>query len=115
MGTLIVECDVSKVSDGYHTFEELYDHRCLLFVALMRGNPELSWRANHHYDGTKYDGWFLAGMHLPTGDISYHMPISTWEWLDGCGIVTSLRAPEWDGHTSSDVLRRLVAWCSGKQ
>ena len=28
------ERERSKISDGYHDFEELYEHRCRLFVAL---------------------------------------------------------------------------------
>ena len=98
--------ETGKISDGYHTFDELYEHRCHLFAALMRSNPELSWRANNHEDGTMYGGWFVAGMHLPTGDISYHMPISMWEMLDDVGIATSNRCPKWDGHTTYDVVDR---------
>lgn len=102
---------MGEVSDGDHTFNELYDHRNHLFVALMRSHPQLSWRANNHSDGSNFGEWFIAGMHLPTGDISYHLPRWMWEMLDGCGIETSLRAPEWDGHTPADVVKRLAAWC----
>ena len=114
MGTLHVdvECDASKVSDGYHTFEELYEHRCYLFAALMRSNPKLSWRANNHDDGTIFDGWFVCGIHLPTGDISYHLPVDMWQKLDNCGITTTLRAPKWDGHTAADVVNRLKQFCA---
>jgi hypothetical protein len=111
MGILTIECDTGKASDGYHTFDELYDHRCHLFVALMRSTPNLSWRANNHEDGTMYDNWFVAGMHLPTGDISYHLPMTMWKMLDGVGIVTSNKAPKWDGHTAADTVKRLAAWC----
>ena len=111
MGTLTIECDTGKISDGYHTFDELYDHRCNLFVALMRSTPMIAWRANNHEDGTMYDGWFVAGMHLPTGDISYHLPVAMWEMLDGCGIATSNKGPKWDGHTAADTVKRLAAWC----
>lgn len=104
------EEDKGNISDGYHTFNELYDHRCHLFIALMRSNPAISWRANNHSDGSNYTDWFVAGMHLPTGDISYHLPNWMWEMLDRCGIKTSLRAPEFDGHSSSDVVKRLAKW-----
>lgn len=114
MGTLTIECDTGKASDGYHTFDELYAHRCHLFVALMRSNPTISWRANNHEDGAMYEGWFVAGMHLPSGGISYHLPCAMWEMLDGCHIATSLRAPKWDGHTASDTIKRLAAWCVPK-
>ena len=100
------------ISDGYHTHEELYEHRNHLFVALMRGNPAISWRANNHDDGTMYEGWFIAGMHLPSGDISYHLPVEMWELLDGVGIATTNRAPKWDGYTPDDVVERLARWCA---
>jgi hypothetical protein len=104
--------DNSGVSDGYHTFEELYNHRHCLFLALMRSHPKLSWRAVCHADGTHYKGWIICGMHLPTGDITYHLPAVLWSKLNGCGITTSTRAPEWDGHTSQDVITRLDKWLS---
>lgn len=99
-----------EISDGYHTFAELYEHRHALFIALMRSHPEISWRANNHEDGTMFDNWFIAGMRLPTGDISYHMPVSLWTMLDGVGIATSNLGPAWDGHTPDDVVKRLMAW-----
>ncbi len=107
---LQVPCEPGQVSDGYHTFDELYEHRCLLMVGLMRAHPQLSWRANNHSDGTNIEGWFIAGMKLPTGQISYHLPVRMWELLDGCGMRTTLRAPEWDGHTSQMVIERLTEW-----
>jgi hypothetical protein len=102
--------DNGKISDGYHTFDELYDHRCHLFIALMRSNPDISWRANNHEDGSGYPSWFVAGMHLPTGDISYHLPNWMWEMLDYSGIATSNKAPKWDGHMAPDVVNRLAEW-----
>lgn len=103
--------DKGSISDGYYTFDELYEHRHRLFIALMRCNPELAWRANNHHDGEGYEGWFIAGMDLPTGQVSSHLPARLWESLDGVGIRTTNRAPKWDGHTSDDVLERLAAWC----
>lgn len=100
----------TDVSDGYHTFGELYDHRNHLFIALMRSNPAISWRANTQDDGEDYPNWFIAGMHLPTGDISYHLPVWMWEMIDGCGIATTNRAPKWDGHTPADVVKRMEEW-----
>ena len=110
MGKITIETEIGKVSDGYHTFDELYDHRCLLFVALMKTNPKISWRANNHDDGTSYESWFVAGMHLPSGDISYHLPQYMWKLLDNVKIKTSNKAPKWDGHTSKDVVSRLEEW-----
>ena len=100
---------VGKVSDGYHTFDELYNHRHMLFTALMRSHPDLSWRSKLHHGGDMFDDYFIAGMDLPDcGYITYHMPMSMWDLC--AGIKELQRAPEWDGHSSDDVLRRLDAW-----
>ena len=106
----VLEVRKGEISDGYHTFDELYEHRCALFVALMKTNPIISWRANLHEDGTCYEGWFVAGMSLPTGEITYHLPDRMWELLDNVGIETSNTAPKWDGHTAADVVNRLEEW-----
>ncbi len=95
---------IGKVSDGYHSFDELYEHRCMLFIALMSAYPELSWKSRKHSDGSSYDGWFIAGMNLPAGQITYHLPNRLWDLTK----VKELScAPEYDGHTSKDVIRRL--------
>lgn len=97
----------NDISDGYHTFGELYEHRLALFIALIKMNPKLSWRANNNDDGSFFEGWFVAGIKLPTGDISYHLPNKRWQDLDNLGISTSNCAPKFDGHTSHDVIDRL--------
>lgn len=39
-------------------------------------------------------------------DKGYHLPMSEW---DNCKWANTLEnAPEWDGHTSADVLKRLA-------
>lgn len=103
--------DTNDISDGYHTFGELYEHRIELFIALCRVIPceerECSvWRSKKHSDGIEWDGWFLLGINKTPGQqITYHLPISKW---DQCSFVDELdQAPAWDGHTSQDVLDRL--------
>ena len=99
-----------NTSDGYHTFAELYLHRHFLFMALMISHPEKSWRSKSHSDGSVFDGWFIAGMHLPAGDVTYHLPIKAWDNLDDHDISTLQTAPEWDNHTPHDVLLRISDW-----
>ena len=102
-----------ETSDGYHTFNELYDHRITLFIALcaeIAFNDQYPagyvWRSKLHSDGSAFDGWFIMGIGTKPGDqITYHLPISRWDetnWL-----TERPRAPEFDGHTSADVLQRL--------
>ena len=95
-----------ETSDGYHTFNELYEHRHLLF-AYMCSNNSGAWKSKMHDDGPIFDDdgkWFVAGVDLPTKTITHHIPIEFWE-LFKCKILD--RAPAWDGHTSKDVLVRL--------
>ena len=108
-GTQIaIPCDAQEVSDGSHRFSDLYDHRCLLFIALMKSHPQMSWRSFRHNDGSAHDGWFVAGMRAPDGDITYHLPESMWGLLNG--IEEKKVAPPWDGHTSGRVLEILEKW-----
>lgn len=92
--------DTRKVSDGYHTFEELYDHRCLLYIKLCIYAPFQAWWREG------YPGWPLLFLETPAGQISYHFP----EKFLPIVRANIEKAPEdykWDGHTSQDVLKRL--------
>jgi hypothetical protein len=101
--------DPNQLSDGFHTFGELYEHRHALFCALVRLAPPLTvWRTWHHEDGSMFEGMFLAGIALPGGDISYHLPERYWDLLPGVRELD--RAPHWDGYTPADVVNRLNAW-----
>lgn len=107
--------DTNLISDGYHTFGELYDHRISLFIALCSVIPYGKytdhirvWKSKKHSDGSMYDGWFIMGINEEKGNqISYHLPISKWDECNDPCIVELEFAPEFDGHTSNDVLERL--------
>ena len=100
---------MSQASDGYHTFEELYDHRHALFALLcVVGRHELRpWKSKLHSDGTMFDGWFIAGLEFGTEQITYHFPAQMWGNVDA---QVMERAPAWDGHTPNEVVKRLLAW-----
>lgn len=106
-----VNKSMGSVSDGYHTFDELYQHRSILFLALMQVFPLLSWYSLKHDDGTMFDDMFIVGMNLPTGQITYHLEIDPWlnviSLLDVCRVD---QAPTYDGHTSEDVVERIIQW-----
>ena len=105
---MVITGENLDIFDGYHKMSELYTHRIMLFIALMKSHPELSWKSKLHNDGTSYDGWFIAGMHLPSGDITYHISDKFWDALEN--INTLEKSPPWDGHTGDDVLKRLNSW-----
>ena len=98
--------ELENVSDGYHTFNELYRHRYWLFLNLMYELRSVSWAAEKHADGTMFEGSFVAGIDLPSGQITYHLPIWLWDIVERMG-VTQKFAPTWDGHLSHDVIERL--------
>lgn len=117
-----------EASDGYHTFHELYRHRYVLFVAIARAEAEhlittlgvsekkaaeKVWCSKLHDDGTMFDDSFIVGMQLPTGQVSYHLPMKEWDRVSKILPVLE-RAPKWDGHTPADVLNRLEQWVYGK-
>ncbi len=96
------------VSDGYHTMEELYEHRHALYIALCNSvkDREDVWKSEKHSNGSDFKDWFIMGINSNHGEqITYHLPISKWE---ECGFAHTLdKAPEYDGHKPKDVLQRL--------
>lgn len=114
-------------SDGYHTFDDLYKHRYVLFIGLCKmliNSMRLSdwdeeeiaksvWCSTLHHDGTMFDDSFIVGMSfLRVPQASYHLPLSEWERVSKIIPVVD-RAPEWDGHTPEDVVKRLEEWIYG--
>lgn len=92
-------------SDGYHTFNELYRHRAILFSVICNERPEVSWKSKRHHDGTMYDGMFIVGVDTPEGQATYHYDIDPYWNLFR---VKELElAPEWDGHTPGEAIRRI--------
>lgn len=95
-----------QTSDGYHTFDELYYHRTALFACLVATQPrQMAFKSWKHADGTMYEGMFIAGIYTSRGWCTYHCEAKWWQLFD-----CSERefAPEWDGHTPSDAIHRLM-------
>lgn len=95
-----------EVSDGYHTFKELYLHRILLFIALCNLQPDQCHKTHKNFEKQEWPGWFILVLHHPiAGQISYHIPDKYWDNV-------RCKSVEWnftyDGHNSSDVLDRLL-------
>lgn len=99
-----------EVSDGYHTFAELYRYRMLynLHAALAwsaTGIPVV--RSKRHHDGEPCFGgeYFVVVAELATGQVSNHYKLKHWDLFRGIPEVD--RAPEWDGHTPAEAADRL--------
>ncbi len=92
--------DLSKVSDGYHTIDELYQHRELLFINLCLMQPrKCCWKHDLSSE------WFLLYLESGLGQISYHIEGKYLYLIKDC--INEDADHKWDGHESSDVLERL--------
>jgi len=100
-----------KISDTYHTFEDLYFQRCILFATICNQNKEKSWKSKKHDDGTMYKDYFIVGINTPNGNYTYHYHIEYWNYFN---IQELNKAPKWDGHTFKDVDRLLSLVNEGK-
>lgn len=99
---LVDRLRAGEISDGYHTFNELYYHRAVLFSVICNQNKDIAWKSKLHSDGTMYDEMFIVGINTPEGQYSYHYDINLWSLFD----VEELdKAPEYDGHSPKDIER----------
>ena len=94
-----------ETSDGYHTFNELYHHRAVLFSVIVKAFPDKAWKSKQHNDGTMYDGMFIVGIETPEGQATYHYDIDPYWDMFECQELE--RAPEWDGHTPAQAIERI--------
>ena len=106
ISTLRAQPDITgETSDGYHTFNELYHHRAVLFSVICNSRPDIAWRAKRHHDGTMYNGMFIVGINTPDGQATYHYDVEPyWEMFR---VPELLQAPEWDGHTPAQAIERI--------
>ena len=66
-----------NVSDGDHSFSELYHHRAILTASLFNAHKEKCWKSMLHDTGDMFDVKELE------------------------------KAPKWDGHTAKDAIERI--------
>lgn len=97
--------DIDKISDGFHTFADLYEQRLILSAALAKNNPH-AWKSKRHEDGSVPfgGGWFIMGFDTDEGSYTYHYELKDWG-LFQCKELD--KGKPWDGHTSRDVRRLL--------
>lgn len=98
--------DISDLSDGYHTFKQLYYQRMMLFATLVKQNRDKAWKSLRHEDGELCfgGGWFIVGIDTPEGSYTYHCENKYFDLFD-CEILDY--GKHWDGHTEKDVIRLL--------
>lgn len=100
--------DTNNISDGSHTFGELYDHRAKLFSIVCNQDfiCEKAWKSKLHDDETMFENYFIVGIETPKGQATYHYEMKYWDLFH----VKELdKAPKWDGHTSNEAIERLLS------
>lgn len=103
-------------TDGFHTFDELYEVRMVLNATLFNEwtegyvsrTPSYNvHKSKRHFSGEECfgGGWFIVCANLPSGQISFHYEMKYWDLF---------KIPEFDkaqfpfdGHTTQDVIQRL--------
>lgn len=95
-----------STSDGFHTFDELYYHRAVLFSVIVSVYPQLCWKSHKHSDGTMFENMFVVGINTPEGPATYHYHNDMWD-LFKCKAIQ--KAPQWDGHTSEQAIQRIAS------
>lgn len=96
--------NTGKISDGYHTFDELYHHRAVLFAMICNQNKHLAWKSKLHNTGDMYEGMFIVGIRTPYGQVTYHYDLPYWDIFK---VEELEKAPEWDGSTPNDCINRM--------
>ena len=98
--------EIDDLSDGYHTFRQLYYQRMMLFAAIVKQNRDRAWKSFRHEDGELCfgGGWFIVGIDTPEGSYTYHYEANFYFLFDCEELET---AKHWDGHTEKDVTRLL--------
>lgn len=107
--------DKGEISDGYHTFNELYYYRLLYNAAFFNCLPkEMVHKSKKHHDGEECfgGGWFIVMAQLPTGQISNHYELKDWDLFQ---IPEKEVADEWDGHTPQEAADRLHRYLLEKE
>ena len=96
-----------QISDGWHTFDELYYHRMILTLVICKQNKDRAFKSKQHHDGTMFDDSFIVGLLTPYGQYTYHYNLKYWDMFD---IPELNKAPEYDGHKPEDI-GRLLSLC----
>lgn len=98
--------EIDDVSDGFHTFRQLYYQRMMLFAVIVKQNKDKAWKSLRHEDGELCfgGGWFIVGIDTPKGSYTYHYEDNFYSLFD---CIELERSKHWDGHTEKDVIRLL--------
>lgn len=97
------------ISDGHHTFGELYKNRIILFCTLCNLLPNISWKSKKHFDeenDSMFFDSFIAGINTPEGIATYHIKLKYWDLFD---VPELEKAPKYDNYNNEEVLKRILS------
>lgn len=102
--------DIGKLSDGFHTFNQLYYQNMILLATIVKQNKDKAWKSLRHEDGWLCFGngcsWFIVGIDTPEGSYTYcYEDKDNYFSLFDCEELEV--AKHWDGNTEKDVTRLL--------
>lgn len=106
--------EIGKISDGYHSFDELYEYRKLYNAILFNmwhceGIYQVH-KSKRHATGEECfgGGWFIVMATTRFGQISNHYRLDDWDLFK---IKEQELADTWDGHTPEEAKHRLKLLC----
>lgn len=100
---------VKDISDGHHTFGELYKQKMILFSVICSAYPDLSWKSRRHFDEENdpmFNGCFIVGINTPKGVATYHFKLEYWDMFD---VLEIDNAPKYDFYSPDDVMERIIS------
>lgn len=94
----------NDISDGYHTFKEIYNHRKILYILLCIQHANQCYWADHKEWNSIVLVW-----NSEKGQISYHVSYDMKPMFQDHIKEIPFSEHKYDGHSSEDVLHRLMA------
>ena len=103
--------DISKISDGRNTFQELYEDKYTLVLSVLTLMSQLDgvevWYTDRFSDGSSRKGFILVGTNYEADDqITFLVPEEMRGFFEVIGKELDI-APPFRGHTSKEVSFRL--------
>ena len=113
---IMEQISTGELSDGSHTFNELYAYRKIYNAAFFNsiiGKYKII-KSKRHSTGEECfgGGWFIVTAELPTGQVSNHYKLKDWD-LFKCP--EQKYADKWDGHTSQIAYERILEYINKYQ
>lgn len=103
----VADDSFGNFSDGYHTFQELYNQRAILTAVIWNDHKDIAWKSKKHFDEENdpmFEGDFIIGIDTPEGQATFHIDLAYWDFFD---IQELPNAKQWDGHTPEQAIERI--------